>query len=387
MHFRMRTLLGASLAVAVLGLPSAGVGQDRTLPLELTVAQSAPADFVGADEVALQAALDRLGEAGGGTLLIAPGRYLIRNTLRVPANTRIEGTPRTVLALPRPARLLAPAPAGSRELWIDTPDDLAPGTWLELLPAEADWPTGTPIADRVARVTTLTGQRIGLERSTSLDLPLGARVGVSQKMLWVNSVDDVVIERLTFDGGRVASIPMPGHQKRTAVWLSSHFTHAEGPKVDPVRNVTVQHCVFRNCYGRGVALYNVVESSVIGCSFEDIADEAIDFDHFTYRCSALGNSIERAVFGITINDGSDNQVRFNRIRACATGVTIWRLDSVIDEDVNRRNHVANNRFSACSEYAIHVLVGCHDNVIEDNFHEGRVEVVEPSNRVSGNWKL
>ena len=32
-----------------------------------------------------------------------------------------------------------------------------------------------------------------------------------------------------------------------------------------------------------------------GCRFAHIADEAIDFDHYCFRCKAIGNSIEDAV--------------------------------------------------------------------------------------------
>ena len=81
----------------------------------------------------------------------------------------------------------------------------------------------------------------------------------------------------------------------------------DGPLQPPSQRVTVRHCVFRNIYGRGVALYNTTDSEIVGCLFRDVADEAIDFDHFTYRCRAVGNDIRRAVFGVTINDGSTVQ--------------------------------------------------------------------------------
>ena len=53
-----------------------------------------------------------------------------------------------------------------------------------------------------------------------------------------------------------------------------------------------------NCYGRGVAFYNTVDSRVVDCEVTNVLDEAIDFDHFTERCVAARNRIRGALWGV-----------------------------------------------------------------------------------------
>src|SRR5438046_8877791 len=55
-------------------------------------------DLRGADHRALQAAVDYVGGLGGGTVHVGPGRYLMRNALKLRDNVRVVGVPgQTVL--------------------------------------------------------------------------------------------------------------------------------------------------------------------------------------------------------------------------------------------------------------------------------------------------
>jgi len=66
-------------------LPSITVGRDN-------------ADIVGADNRALQAAVDYVANLGGGTVAIGPGDYLMRDSLHLRTNVTVRGTPgKTVL--------------------------------------------------------------------------------------------------------------------------------------------------------------------------------------------------------------------------------------------------------------------------------------------------
>src|SRR5688572_19590890 len=56
-------------------------------------------DLQGNDQRALQAAVDYVAQLGGGTVRIGPGRYQMRNALRLRDNVNIVGVPgETVLA-------------------------------------------------------------------------------------------------------------------------------------------------------------------------------------------------------------------------------------------------------------------------------------------------
>src|SRR5207237_4970940 len=66
-------------------LPAIRVGRDN-------------ADVVGADNRALQAAVDYVANLGGGTVEIGPGEYLMRDSLHLRSNVTVRGTPgKTVL--------------------------------------------------------------------------------------------------------------------------------------------------------------------------------------------------------------------------------------------------------------------------------------------------
>ncbi|MDB6037875.1 MAG: hypothetical protein JWM99_1716, partial [Verrucomicrobiales bacterium] len=55
-------------------------------------------DMMGADNRALQAAVDYVASLGGGTVVIGPGEYLMRDSLHLRAQVTVRGTPgQTVL--------------------------------------------------------------------------------------------------------------------------------------------------------------------------------------------------------------------------------------------------------------------------------------------------
>ena len=55
-------------------------------------------DMTGADNRALQAAVDYVASLGGGTVEIGPGEYLMRDSLHLRAHVTVHGTPgQTVL--------------------------------------------------------------------------------------------------------------------------------------------------------------------------------------------------------------------------------------------------------------------------------------------------
>src|SRR5262245_15013163 len=92
--------------VAALAAWAAGVGlAPAVAPLADSPVQRAEirvgiddGDVRGADHRALRAAVDYVAELGGGTVHIGPGRYLLRNALKLRDNVHLVGVPdKTVL--------------------------------------------------------------------------------------------------------------------------------------------------------------------------------------------------------------------------------------------------------------------------------------------------
>jgi parallel beta helix pectate lyase-like protein len=350
----------------------------------VTVRQSGPADFVGNDHATLARALERLED--GGTLRIGPGRYVLRRTLFLPAGLTIEGEAGTVLALPSPGVLREPAAAGARTLVLEGAGEFATDGRIAIHP-----PAGAEfLADGETRglgplaLSEVRGARLELAEPLALDVPAGSRVSYPIKLLWVHREGRLTLENLDFDGGRVAEIPLMGHFMHCAIWASPPFGFGPERLGPPARELHVRHCRFTDWYGRALALYHVADSTVEGCLFERIADEAIDLDHYCERVRVSGNVVRDALWGVVLNDASRCLVEYNSIEDCEIGIHNWWFDKVPQGGINEENVIRHNFVRRARKAPIWIDRTCHRNVVEQNFVEGEIVVVEPSNRVEAN---
>lgn len=358
----------------------------------LRVAQSEPADVVGNDDVALKAGLDRLRKSGG-TLVVGPGRYVIRRSLILPAKIVVRGEPGAVLALPAPVLTAEAAPAGSSELVLAGPhefDTSGGRILLQILPPSDQSTFADGVTEKLdlQPSTRVEGHRVFLDVPLAADVPAGSRVGLPLKIFQTHPLGLATIEGLTFDGGRVESIPMPGHEKRCAIWASSPLDPDKPERPGPPgRGVVVRHCRFHDWYGRAVALYYQVGGQVEGCLIERVDDEAIDLDHFCEGFRIAGNEIRDARWGIVLNDASRNSVEYNRIDGGEIGIFSWWLPGVVARGINEENVLRCNVVRGTSQAPIRVDRTCVRYLIEHNWVEGEIEVVEDDNVVRANTRL
>src|SRR5262245_55272524 len=82
------TALAAQLGCSLQSRESSANSEPRRART-VTIAQAAPADFVGTDNVALQKAADSLRQ--GDTLVIGPGTYAMDNSLFIPSGVTVRG--------------------------------------------------------------------------------------------------------------------------------------------------------------------------------------------------------------------------------------------------------------------------------------------------------
>ncbi len=356
-------------------------------PRAITIRQQGSADLVGADDAVIQAGLARL--HGGGTLILGPGRYVVRRAILPPKNIVLRGEEGAILALPSPVLTAEPAAADARELVLASAGEFAPGTWVQVLPpAGSDFfADGRTRSLDLQRLERAEGTRLAFLEPLEVDIPAASRVGYANKLLVTCGEGLTTIENLTFEGGRSAEIPMPGHFQRCAVWAGAPFGFGEKRLGPPGSGVTVRHCRFTDWYGRGVALYNMTDSLIEGCVFERVADEAIDVDHFCERVRAVGNDVRDALWGIVLNDASRCTIEYNRIEGCDIGIWNWWYGKTPQDRINEENVIRHNVVRGAREAAIHIGRTCHRNVIEHNFVEGEIVVEEPTNSVAGNTRL
>ncbi len=385
---QMITLLGC-LAVTLGAIQETGakLAPEEARPT-ISVRQDGTGDFNGSGSRTLQDALNSLIKTGG-TVEFGPGRYVITATVFVPAGVTLRGCEGALFALPAPVFVAEPAAKGATELALTSTEDFVGVSLVQLLPpiGEEFFGDGETLDYRFTPVVRVEGKRLHLATPLQQDIPVRSRVGYSCKLFKTTADGNAVFEHMSFDGGRIASVPMPGHHLRTAVWVASPFQYEVGRTAPPVPNVTVRNCIFRNLYGRGVAFYNAVDCVVEGSVFEHIDDEAIDFDHFCERNRAIGNDIRDVFWGIVLNDCVDSVVEYNNIDGCLIGVWAWWYHLIPKEGLNVRNIVRNNTIRGAKEAALHFDRECTGNIVVDNLIEGKVVFVEKGNTVRNNHSL
>jgi parallel beta-helix repeat protein len=369
----------------LLCLPASGQHGER---VTLTVAQDGSGDFNGTDDEPIREALLRL-RASGGTLQIEAGEYLVRRTILVPPGVTVRGTSETILRLPSPVLTTRAARVGATELRVQDSSVFLPGTTIDILP-----PAGHDVfidahteVISLQRIVKVERGRIHLAEPLPVDIGSKCRIGYANKILRLGPKGNVVVENLTFDGGQLPDIPMPGLHLRASIWAAAPFGYEVGNQGQPLSNITIRHCNFQNSYGPGVAFYHVVNGRVEGCRFENMAEEAIDFDHFSQRCRAVGNEIRDAALGIVMNDTAYCTVEFNRIYDCGKGIYLWWFEETPRNGVNVFNTIQHNFVTGSEVAAIHLARHCHRNMVVQNYVERPILVEEDSNKVVDNTRL
>jgi parallel beta-helix repeat protein len=373
----MSRSLHVLFALVACGAPRAqapGVAERPTV----IVRQAEPADLVGNDDVAIKAACDRLRRSGGGTLVLGPGRYVVRRSLVLPANFVLRGEPGAVLAMPAPVLTGEAAAAGSRELVVAGAHELAGDMLVQLLPPlDAQFfPDGVTDRLELQLVERVEGQRLFLRDGLPFDVPEKSRVGSPLKLLQTHKDGLATIEDVAFEGGRIESI-----------WASSPFGYGEELLGPPGRGVIVRRCRFSDWYGRGVALYYQVEGAIEDCDFERISDEAIDLDHYVEHYRVAGNEVRDCKWGITLNDASRNVIENNHVEGGLVGIRIFWWDKIKRKGINEENVIRGNVVRGSSEAAIQLGITCKRNVVEQNSYEGELTVAEPENTIGVNTRL
>jgi parallel beta-helix repeat protein len=353
----------------------------------IVVAQDGTGHFNGKDEKPILEAIKKAGKAGG-TIFIKPGKYLIRREINpnLKSGITITGTPQTILRLPFPVLTTAAAGKGQDFLMVADASELAAGTSVQVLPPAGmkAFPGGDKKSFAISIKAVQKG-KIVLGKPLPCVVPQKSRMGYRNNVFSVyRSEKNIAIKNLVIDGGRKEGIGMPGHCSRCALLAHGRWTYAGGPTAPPIENVQVINCHIRNCYGRAVAMYWVVRGKVEGCLIENIADEAIDLDHFSFDCVVRGNEVRNCVTGVTINDGSYCTIEHNRFTNCGVGVTIWWWHLCPHKDIDIRNKIRHNFIYSPKRAGISIGGRCFWNEVTGNFVEGGIKVADPRNVVEQN---
>jgi len=155
------------------------------------------------------------------------------------------------------------------------------------------------------------------------------------------------------------------------------------------KGIEIRNCVFRNFWGRAVSFYGVYNVKISYCRIHNVSEEAINIDHYTYNCRAVGNKITSSGIAIKVNDAARCTLTSNVIENCETALNIWHwhlckkgrelLNSFVDF---RDNTILNCTKGLCCSsgknntltcnllIAVHQPVLCYKestNIYEPNF--------------------
>jgi parallel beta-helix repeat protein len=262
--------LAVLLSVAALGFPlRAAEIQDSSRPGEqlpramhsrmkdrpaITVGLK-EADIVGADNRALQAAVDYIAGLGGGTVEIGPGEFRMHDSLHLRSSVTVRGTPgKTVLRKARAAvsPLEVDGDYGEEQVTVTRPEDFKVGHGIAIWDSNAGGFHTT-----VARITGQNGNTF------SIDTPLNADCMVANKAQAATifpvvsgyHIEGARLEYLVIDGNKDANVSLNGC-RGGGIFLYRGF------------GTVIENCTVTNYYGDGISFQQSNDVLVNNCVSE-----------------------------------------------------------------------------------------------------------------------
>ena len=215
------------------------------------------ADVIGTDNAAIQKAVDRVAAAGGGTVVIRAGTYVLANSVRLASHIRLrgEGPNKTILkkAPGVVSNLKLDADYGEAIATVEDARVFAPGMGVTILDKVS--PSGwTP---SVRTIVSVEGNTLRFDRFLQMDYSVANQGQVFNTFPLIAGFDvvDVHVEDLTVDGSRDGSGILDGCQTGAI-----YFFHSQ--------HMTVHNCVARNYPGDGISLQFVEDPVVDNCEAE-----------------------------------------------------------------------------------------------------------------------
>lgn len=299
------------------------------------------ADLVGHDNRVLQAAVDYVGNLGGGVVEIGPGEFLMRDSLHLRSRVTVRGAgERTVLRKDREVRSALAADGDFGEAAITLKD-----------PAGFEIGRGVYVGSNSGRgfhavCATLLNARTNyftLSRSMNTDVMM-ADGGFAATVFPVVSgyhLEDARVENLTVDGNRSEN-PTKTDGCRTAgifLYRGDHTVisrcvvrgfNGDGISFQQSNDVLVEECVVEGCAGFGLHPGSGSQRPVVRNN-RAVRNEDDGF-FFCWRVRggvAEGNWLEgNGGYGMSIgHKDSDNLVRRNTVVGNRRGGVYWRAET------------------------------------------------------------
>ena len=223
----------------------------------ITIGRS-DADIVGADNRALQAAVDYIAGLGGGTVEIGAGEFVMYDSLHLRSFVTVRGVKgKTILRKAKAASspLALDGDYGEEQITVIHPDGFKVGDGVAIWDSNA-----RGFHTTVARITGRSGNTF------SIDTPLNADCMVANKAQAATVFP--VISGYDLEGARVENLVVEGNKDEN-VYLDG----CRGGGIFLYRGfgTVIENCVVRNYHGDGISFQQSNDVLVQGCVSEDNA--------------------------------------------------------------------------------------------------------------------
>lgn len=339
------------------------------------------ADIIGRDNRALQAAVDYVGNLGGGVVEIGPGEFLMRDSLHLRSRVTVRGAgEKTVLKKDKEYRSALAADGDFGEAAITLKDTKG-----------FDLGRGVYVASKSQRnfhgvcATILNGRSnyFTLSRAMNADIMV-ADGGFAATVFPVISgyhIQDARLENLTLDGNRAENPTQVDGCRTAGIFLyrgdncviSNCFVreyNGDGISFQQSNDVKVEGCVVERCAGFGLHPGSGSQRpSVKNCRAIANGDDGFFFCWRVRGGVAEGNWLENnGGYGMSIgHKDSDNFVRGNTIIGNRRGGVYWRAES--EPMAAHRITFENNTVRDNEGWGIFVDGATHGTIIRSNLVE------------------
>lgn len=213
------------------------------------------ADIVGTDNRALQAAVEYVAALGGGTVEIAPGTYLMHDSLHLRPSVTVRGVKgQTVLrkadAVSTP--LVRDGDFGEEQITVKNAEGFAVGCGVTV------WDKNSGgFHTTVARITGSNGNTFSLDKPLNADCMVssGARAATVFPVISGYELEGCRLEGLTIDGNREHNPHLNGC-RGAGIFLYRGF------------GTVIEDCTVRNFNGDGISFQQSNDVVVRGCLSE-----------------------------------------------------------------------------------------------------------------------
>ena len=344
--------------------------------IRITVGQS-DADLIGRDNRALQAAVDYVGQLGGGVVEVGPGEYLMRDSLHMRTGVTIRGSGDSTILMKAPSKrslLAADGDFGEEAITVADPEGFNIGDGVYIATRQVN--------GFLTVCATVLNKRDGyltLSRPLNADCMMAhdAFVATVFPVISAYHVRDFRIENLTVDGNRAANEGIDGcrgagiffYQGDAGVIENCMVRDYEGDGISfqQSNDVRVLNSRVENCAGGGIHPGSGAQRSVVeGCEVSRNGRDGFFFCWRVRDALVQGNRFfDNGGVGISIgHKDSDNLIRDNTVTGNLSGGVHWRGET--EPMGAHRNRIIANKVLNNGRFQLYIDGETEGTVIREN---------------------